>query len=119
MIVDKDVIRREALYFYELQDFKSAKTFFNQYIDTYGHNEEILILITFCELDEGNLIKALEYQNILLEKYNNERMSFLTLGLIAWKKRDYYGAVDAFKLAISKGVTKELVAEVTVGELLL
>jgi tetratricopeptide (TPR) repeat protein len=118
-IMDKESLYNEALNFYEKGDFKTAKLLFRKYISLYEQNVEILMFLAFCEIDEGNFDEALNCGSKISIYFRDFKIAHFILGTIAWNKGNIPEALKAYNFAISKGLPKSIIAEVTNNQLLL
>lgn len=115
--MNKETLERIAIRYYEKGDFRTAKILLRQFLTLHGNNEHILLLLAFCEIDDNKYEEATDCAMKISLYFNNLKVKHLILGSIFWKKRDLQGAISEFKIAISLGIPKEIVAEVTNNEL--
>lgn len=117
--MDKESLYYDAFSFYEKRDFKTAKLLFSKYISLYEQNVEILMFLAFCEIDEGNFDEAFSCSSKISIYFRDFKIAHFILGSIAWAKGDIPEALKAYNFAISKGLPKSIIAEVTNNQLLL
>jgi tetratricopeptide (TPR) repeat protein len=113
----REDLKNNIFYYYENGNFHEAKNQLKQYISLYEEDVQLLMLLAFCELDEGNFDKAFDCASRISVYYRNIKIAHFILGSIAWKKRDLNEALRSFKVAIKNGLPKEFIAEVTNNEL--
>jgi tetratricopeptide (TPR) repeat protein len=86
--------------FYEDGDPESALELFRQGLERDPNHRQTLHMISLALLQEGSLDEAEEYARRILKRTPGYAEARNTLGVVAFKRRDYAGAVAEFQRAV-------------------
>jgi len=102
--INKKDLKEEIKVEYEKGNYYNSKKLIDKYLYYYQPDIQILIMMTFSEIEMGNIEGAEKYANQALYEYNHDKYGYYLKGCVEYSRKNYKKCSDYFYSAIDYGL---------------